>query len=581
MNLFTGFGEALWKNTNDYMKTPGLCTLALLWFSTVGVAQTANPGRMTVSLDYSGVALATVLAEMEREYGLYFAYSRDHLEMDYPISVLVEKVPLEAALEEMFKDTPIVFAIIGGQILLRADHTKAEDRMGAVEYKPEKSKSKLPPNTPKPVEWKTPPENIAAKVEPTNTKVEPLAKIQPTGRTTLRYDFEREHERLLFLDSLNVGRPADHQVAQISVFPGIGTNAKDAPEITNNLSLNLFWGKNGGVEGVEFGGLVNRVEGDVDGFQFAGLGNSVAGTVRGTQFAGLFNLARERVTGIQYAGLVNVSNEANALQVAGLANLSEDALNGLQFAGVFNKAGVAGRAGWQFAGLFNTNYGKSQLQVSGLFNVGKAVDYAQIAGVMNVAESVKGVQIGLINITDTVGGATIGLLNIVRKGYNKVDLVFEDGITAGVGLKLGSQRFYNIFQFGLRWEDSFFPKFSQGWEAFTHWTAGYGIGSAFYLSKRKRWMMNLELLTSQVNEGRNWNTQLNLLNQFRWTVDFRLFGGVRVFGGPTLNVLVSEHRNPDTGLLGSGIAPADTWLDRETPNLRTQLWPGFSAGIRF
>ncbi|MCB0644461.1 MAG: hypothetical protein KDC44_22610, partial [Phaeodactylibacter sp.] len=243
-----------------------------------------------------------------------------------------------------------------------------------------------------------------------------------------------------------------------------------------------------------------------------------------------------------------------------------------------NKAGGGSVTGLQFAGLFNTNKGKSDIQAAGLFNVGQDVRIAQMAAFMNIAHKVSGVQIGLINVADSVGGASIGLLNIIRHGYNHLDLSYDNAITGNVGLRLGSRHFYNIFQGGARWENSFFPKFKTENDPFTHWTFGYGIGTAITLGTRST--MNLEVVANHVNEGMHFTKDLNLLNQFRLIVDRKLFGGVRIFGGATFNLMVSKYYDPDTGQLGSTIVPY-TWENYSTGSADIRSWLGFTAGLRF
>ena len=561
------------------MKTPGLNIIALLCCFVPGLAQNANLDQL-VSLDYSGSALSSVIADMERDYGVYFSYSEDHILLDYPISVFAQNVPLNEALELMFEDTPIVFALIGGQIMLRMDPTKAEDRISNTPQQRPEPAIKEPEPTP---ELEVPEEEIVEAepqiFEPKEEALAPIEAIEkPVKSSKVSYDFAKEDKRFLFLDSLNAGKDNGQAVAQLSVFPRVGTNGEEGKETTNNLSVNVFWGNNGGVDGLELGGFVNTIQNDVKGLQVAGFGNRVKGNLRGTQVSGLFNVTGGNSTGIQATSILNFAESSNGVQASGLINVTEGAMNGLQAAGLFNKSGGGSITGIQLAGLFNANFGQSDIQTAGLLNVGNNVRIIQAAALLNVAKKVNGIQIGLINIADTVGGASIGLLNIVRKGYNKVDLTTESAMRAGVGLKLGSQHFYNIFQAGANWDNSFFPKFRTSADPFTHWMIGYGVGTAITLGSRSS--MNFEFLANHVNEGMTLTTDLNLLNQFRLVVDYKIFGFARIFGGATFNLMVSKYYNQDIGKYGSTIVPY-TWKDYSTGLTDIRSWIGFTAGVRF
>ncbi|MCB0643475.1 MAG: hypothetical protein KDC44_17620, partial [Phaeodactylibacter sp.] len=316
------------------MKLPGLHIVAFFCWLVPGLAQNADLEQL-VSLDYSGTPLVRVITDMERDYGVYFSYSADHLPLDYPISVVVQQAPLQAALEAMFEDTPIVFALIGGQIMLRMDQTKAEDRIGSTPQ--EKPKPAIREPEPEPVVELTEtdvdsnPEQTTAKAE-----LEPLESIQkPVQSADVVYDFGREDQRFLFLDSLNTGKDDGQAVAQVSVFPSLGSNGAASKATTNNLSLNVFWGNNGGVDGLELGGFFNTIQNDVRGLQVAGLGNRVKGNVRGTQLSRLYNRAGGNSTGIQASGLANVAGSSNGIQAAGLMNVTGSSMNGLQAAGLF------------------------------------------------------------------------------------------------------------------------------------------------------------------------------------------------------------------------------------------------------
>jgi hypothetical protein len=367
------------------------------------------------------------------------------------------------------------------------------------------------------------------------------------------------------------------RLAQISLLPFLGSNFAQSARMTNRVSVNLLWGRNGGVEGLEIGGLMNSIRNDVNGIQIAGLGNTVGDDVFGTQAAGLFNVARDSMIGVQGAGLFNITGQGSAVQGAGLFNIAGHDFAGIQMAGLFNIAGKNSRA-VQTAGLFNISGGKTRLQISPLFNIAKDVNNGQLSSIINVARRVKGVQIGLINVADTVSGVTIGLLNLVRQGYNQVEISASESFFGNLAFKIGVKPFYNIFYLGARISEV--PNSNNNGEAAIKeltWGLGYGIGTAFNLGKRT--LSNLELISIKVNEREGWTRPLHQLHQFRCLFDWRLGRRLSVYMGPTANLLVSSRRDPEQGL-GSSELVSMALYDKVDAKKRSQGWIGLNAGIR-
>ena len=77
---------------------------------------------------------------------------------------------------------------------------------------------------------------------------------------------------------------------QITFFYPLGTSGVDAINYSNNVSFNILCGMNGGLNGVEFGGLVNTNLGSVNGAQFAGIANINTKEANGIFFGGIRTL---------------------------------------------------------------------------------------------------------------------------------------------------------------------------------------------------------------------------------------------------------------------------------------------------
>ncbi len=555
-----------------------LTLVGLLAWLSAPVLQ-AQPLDQLVRLDYAGEPLGAVLADLEQRYAVYFTYSSYHVPVEEPVFLRMDEVRLASALDTLLAATSIIYIEVDGQVVLRPDPHK--ELLSRIDPLSSSGDGPLRPLSPQ-----APPRNR----QPWEEEMVTLGSIRlelPGGDRTAEVDLEKYREAMRQAARkpeaetvLEENLFSDHQLAQVSLLPYLGTNSYRSNEVTNNFSLNVFWGTNGGVDGVELGGFVNTVVKDVKGIQVAGLGNTVGGKVTGTQLAGLFNLTQDTLVGAQAAGLFNITRQAEAAQVAGLFNLNRQDFAGLQMAGGFNLS--AGKAeAVQMAGLFNVAGDKTKTQLAGLFNWAGDVSGSQISSLLNVGKKVRGSQIGLINVADTIAGPSVGLLNIVRKGYNRIELGGSATLFANLGFKLGSHKFYNIFHFGGRWDarERQVNEVTTQQGIFLSWGLGYGVGAVAVFSPRTA--MNVELVATHINELEEWTNELNLLNQLRITFDLRLGSGrPSFFFGPTANLLVSRRVDPDTGLIGSGIAPY-TLYEETVGDTNLKFWAGGYCGFRF
>jgi hypothetical protein len=317
--------------------------------------------------------------------------------------------------------------------------------------------------------------------------------------------------------------------------------------VVNNVSLNILGGYNGGVNGVEVGGLFNIDKKAVRYVQVAGLFNIDGGPVQGVQVGGINNTVLNAVEGIQVAGINNiVTGKFSGIQVGGVYNHVTDSVRGFQIAGVGNFARRAVK-GTQVAGVANIS--------------NHAMNGLQIAGVLNYAKVLKGVQVGLINIADTSEGLSIGLINIVLKGYHKLSFSSDEIVRANVAFKTGSRKLYSILQAGFNFNDSA--------EVFTF---GYGLGSEFRLGKN--FSINPELTAQQLYLG-SWD-HANILSRARLNLTVHLGKYLSFFAGPVYNVYYSSQ---DIHVAGykKGLPPSGYTTHTFGSNVKG--WLGWTAGI--
>lgn len=563
---------------------------ALLLILTLGMtgALAAQGMQRKVDLKYANQPLKVVLADLEEQYALRFSYSPDLIPLDKRVSVSCRQTPLSVALEELCQQVPMQHRAFGSQIMLKPmprqteELSQLETRKGKVEQK-----SPIYPPSKEALESRR---RLTQVITPIHRRPATIIN-RPGGDDYQTLGFNpRMLPEIPKDESENELAKGDRRLAQVSLLPYVGTNLDRSDEITNNVSVNLLWGMNGGVNGLEVGLLYNKVTNNVNGLQVAGLGSSVNGDVNGTQVAGIFNSNGGKVQGVQAAGLFNISKEGGrAVQAAGLFNISKGDFAGLQASGLFNVS--KGKVdGMQVSPLFNHSEGRTRSQISCLFNQAGDIGGGQISPLLNIADNVDGFQVGLINIADTVSGVPIGLLNIVQHGYNRFELSANDAMYTNASLKLGAYSFYNIFQAGLRWDDfsTIGNTTVQGAgmdEATTEtrytWGLGYGIGTTLPLSKRM--LLNIEAVSLQVNELGQWTTTLNLLNQARLTLDYH--GANRrtsVFVGPVFHFMWSKVRDAETGEVGSQvIKPTYTLFENNNGIRSMQGWIGLQGGLRF
>ncbi|TXB62236.1 hypothetical protein [Phaeodactylibacter luteus] len=513
--------------------------------------------------------LRTVLRSLEQAHQVHFSYSPDLIPLEREVQPPAVGESLEAAMDELCRQLPLRYMISGKQVWLRP----GAGELGQLAPKVPQPRQKSPIYPLSPAE-EAERQRLASIMKPIG-KTAPRPLNRPGGEAYQEIDFE------IYLPPPPAS-PAngeqvykgDRRLAQVSILPNLGTNMERSGEITNHLSVNVLWGTNGGVDGLEVGGLYNEVINDVNGLQVAGLGSKVNGRVSGTQVAGLFNVGYGNVQGVQAAGLFNQAGQADAVQAAGLFNHSAGAFTGVQVAGAFNIIEGQG-AGVQVAGLFNRADQQIQSQVAGLFNTAGNVAGGQAAPLFNKADTVAGFQVGLINISDTITGVPVGLINIVRHGYNRVDFSTGEALHANLALKLGARKFYNIFQAGLRLSDCPWQLGSGQYS----WALGYGLGSI--KDYGPHFQVNYELVAMQVSEGASgWGNRLNMLNQFRALGGFHGAGRrTVVYAGPVLNVTVAGQRGGDAADEGLR-APYSVW-SRTGDRVALNAWVGFQAGLAF
>ena len=399
-----------------------------------------------------------------------------------------------------------------------------------------------------------------------------------------------------------------HLPMTISLIPWISTAGFQDPNrnVTTNLSLNIIAGYHTKLDGIELGGVLNLKGVEARGAQFAGVANIVGGDVDGFQVSGGLNAAGRNVEGFQASGGLNVSGrELNGFQVAAGINVTGRSVRGFQAAGGGNFAGrnLQGLQITSGLNLVGRNVLSQSLQIAAGVNIAGNLEGTQISaaanialgldqeanipyagtqiGMVNIAPGTIGTQIGLLNIAGHVGTAQVGLLNIsgrmsgipiglisfVKDNPLHLQLWGSDTEIANLGVRLGSRHVYSLLMVGS------YPHGDLG-----RWSSGFGIGGHIPLGRRL--FLNVDLITRGVvyTDGSRRNTweydEPTVLNKLRLAVGWEKHKWFSVFGGVSLNFLVSDRRN--TSDFGFGF---DRVYQREDTTVR--VWPGFFAGVQF
>lgn len=562
-----------------------------LWFCWFLLLAFTAKGQIHYSWSFRGAPLETVLEELNQNYALSFAYSSRFIPLETPVEASANTTSLVEALNGVFDPLPVSYRQIGTQIILRPQ--KVEVEQISVTNPPDPVVSELPVYQKKDERMEA---LLAARREKWRERLPYLQKryissiegnrpldeidlskyqLQPGDRfydPIYNFFHDRNDEQIRLMNELD----AQSRLGQVSIVPFLGTNAFSSYNITNEFSVNLLWGMNGGVQGKEFGGVVNTIKRDVQGVQIAGLVNTVGDDVYGTQISGLANLAADTVQGLQIAGLFNVSGYGTAIQLASLCNIARGDFAGIQGAFLFNSIAGEQANAIQAAALVNRAKGATKFQAALLLNTAGDVKTGQVALLLNKAARVDGFQLGLINRADTAVGLPLGLINIIRQGYNRIEFYGNEFLHGNFALKVGVRRFYNIFTIGAR-IDEVRTNPSHSVKEMS-WGLGYGLGTSIPLGELS-WL-NTELVSWHINERENWTSELHQLSQLKLLLNIELGGKASLFVGPVANWMVSDYNQKDRQQRGTALAPK-TLFDREYNGRSHKIWIGWNAGLRF
>ena len=437
-------------------------------------------------------------------------------------------------------------------------------------------------------------------IQITNKKAPPKIELTPMGKVPqmlktspvdsvklVRFLVSDKGQQHMKNISLQEKRPF-----QASFLPVLGTNGLLAGNITNDFSLNVIAGYNGGVDGFELGGMVNIIRRDINGVQIGGFANIVGGKTNGMQLAGFSNVNLEEVNGLQFAGFSNTSKEANAqvagflntgrdhdLQLSGFGNIASGESRGAQISGAFN-TNTKQVDGLQLSGIFNTA-DESKVQVSGIFNwtrnsafqAGGIANFAsgkvkgiQAAGILNYAREVNGVQIGVINIANKIeNGFALGLLNFIKEGFHRLEVDHNDLTDINITYKSGISKFYTTVSAGIVPSKNI-------------WSYGLGLGTEIPI--KEKFYTDVEISLHNLQSTKRHIAGLSNDYRLNWSMGYLLLPKVSLNAGPVLHFYHFNPENPEDASFSEGFGKTSLF-ERSRGNGLHKVWVGYRVAITF
>jgi hypothetical protein len=370
--------------------------------------------------------------------------------------------------------------------------------------------------------------------------------------------------------------------ATFSLYPGMSTYNSLTANIVYKFALN-FIGYNRGIDGIEIGALSNINREDVGNIQIAGISNHVGGNVKGFQVAGLTNTVKKDADGAQIAGITNhVGGKFEGAQIAGILNQNKGNLIGTQIGGIMNIVDTI--KGWQIGGLANIcesingfqigglgNHTEAFVgpQIAGLYNHTQYAKGVQVSGIFNKAKTMNGWQIGLLNVSDTITGIPIGIFSFVKKnGYKHLEIYKDEIFDANIRFTTGVRKFHTFIFAGVQ------PQITN--DATKFYTFGYGIGSAFDLSKKL--LLDIDLSSQNIAQ-KKWSDLTNSNLKLYSGIGYKIYKSISVAGGVSLNAYFMDKSLLENTAFANIRNNYIYKYDSNTSDLAIRGWLGYKVGL--
>lgn len=120
--------EEFWSLTLEKSHFKSMVALLIITLTSFQLQAKDSPPVETISLVKEIASIKEVLKAVEKQTTFRFFYNHQHVNVDKTISINLQEVALEEALDIIFKNTPIGYKISGRQILLFRSDENPESR---------------------------------------------------------------------------------------------------------------------------------------------------------------------------------------------------------------------------------------------------------------------------------------------------------------------------------------------------------------------------------------------------------------------------------------------------------------------
>jgi hypothetical protein len=342
-----------------------------------------------------------------------------------------------------------------------------------------------------------------------------------------------------------------HHFASLQLLHPLATSPD--PETTTNFRLSVFYGRSGGVHGLDLNAVAGVTSGDVTALQLNGLYSRTGGVFKGMsatlgvthtgpaagfQFSGLANYNEDAFAGAQFAGVLNYTNRGfGGAQISGVLNLNDGAGTFFQFASVAN-VNVGPFAGFQASALINaanSRMGGGQLAIA---NYAESLNGVQV-GVINMSNEMHGLKVGVVNTAQEFSGTAIGLVNMDNSSRKEWMFYGGNHSLVNIGFRTVLNRWSSIVSVG--YGDAIGD---MGEALFFGWNFGRNIPLA------ERWDLTIDLgfqhVIPKVSNNPEENDRLHFALQARALGEYHLNASLGLVGSLGASNIYSDYASGAT-----------------------------------
>ena len=323
------------------------------------------------------------------------------------------------------------------------------------------------------------------------------------------------------------------------------------------------------VSGLQLAGIINFAGRDMEGLQLSGVGNAALRDASGLQVSGIFSTAGRDLEGLVVTGgLTLAGREASGLVVSGLALFAGADVEGLIVSGLGTISG-GDISGLSVSGLLTIGNTFEGMMVSGLGNFAQDITGLSVAGFANISYSATGMQIAPFNFARHFEGVPIGLISWYGNGRKHIDVWGNEQGFVNVGLKTGTQEIYNMISMGFN------PTITDREVAQLSWHIGrfQTLDEAWIRPNLSNYFVKKDWSISVLVDDDTEKSTLNHQYAYRYLLGSKFTNGLAVYGGPSLNLLITNHVNRDD------FTPY-TIFETSKGNTDYRFWIGFSLGLQ-